>query len=440
MEQEILAEWNPWWAGLQASTLVERELLSEVTRWIGRKEIVGILGVRRGGKSSLFRLVINELQKTHSAKNILFIKGDDDRVSKKDLISDAISTYREMMNPQGKIFVFIDEVQEIDGWDATLKRMYDLDSNAKFFISGSNFSVHKEMLSYKLAGRVAYFDLYPFSFSEYLKLHLKIDFQNKAALLSKKHEISHLLLKYLEFGGFPEVTLETDEKRKIQLLQYYYDTIVYRDIIKRRGIRSPEKMERVINYFLQNISNLSNFTKISKLAMLSTDTVVEYSKYLQEAFLIFNVPMFSYSVKQQEINPKKTYCIDTGMRNVKGFRFSKDYGRLIENLVFIELKRRNSANPLAEIYYFSSKEGEVDFVLKQGLEVRALIQVCWDFKDEEVRIREIKGLKSAMSDLKVKEGLLITKEQLSGKIPEMEDKHIKFLPLWKWLLEEGGSN
>ncbi len=435
MEQEVLAEWNPWWAGKQATGLVERELLPEVSRWIGRKEIVGILGVRRGGKSSLFRLIINELQKTHTAKNILFIKGDDDRVGKKDLISDAISSYRELMNPKGKIFVFVDEVQEIDEWEATLKRMYDLEQNVKLFISGSNFSVHKEILSFKLAGRIAYFDLYPFSFSEYLKLHLKVDLTKKAALLSKKHEISHLLLKYLEFGGFPEVVLETDEKRKTQLLQYYYDTIVYRDIIKRRGVRSPEKMERVINYFLQNISNRSNFTKIAKQSMLSTDTVVEYSKYLQEAFLVFNVPMFAYSVKQQEVNPKKTYCIDTGMRNVKGFRFSKDYGRLIENLVFIELKRRNSANPLAEIYYFSSKEGEVDFVLKQGSEVKALIQVCWNFEDEEVMVRELKGLKAAMSELKMKEGLLITKEQLSGKILETEDKRIRFMPLWKWLLE-----
>lgn len=124
------------------------------------------------------------------------------------------------------------------------------------------------------------------------------------------------------------------------MLQFYFDTIIYRDIIKKRGIRNAAKMEKMVNLLLQNISNPMNFSKVGKDISLSVDTVGEYASNLKDAYLVFNVPVFSYSVKAQEINPKKIYCIDSGIRNIKGFIFSLDYGRIAENIVFIELKRR----------------------------------------------------------------------------------------------------
>ncbi|MFH1592106.1 MAG: ATP-binding protein [Candidatus Woesearchaeota archaeon] len=429
MKKEVLVEWNPWWDEKKGFNLLDRELESDVVEWIKRKEIVGVLGVRRSGKTSLLYLLIEHLLKTVNPKNIFFIKCDDDRVEKKEIISKSIDLYKELVNPRGRVFVFVDEVQEEPGWESTLKRIYDLEKNVKFFISGSNFSMLKEDFTYKLSGRFAYFDLYPFSFKELIGIDTNV--KNSVSLLSKKQEVKHKFLEYLEFGGFPEVVLEKDKKKKAQLLRFYYDTIIYRDIIKRRGIRNAAKMERMINFFLQNVSNPANFSKIGRQVGLSTDSVGEYVRYLQDAFFIFSVPLFSFSVKRQEINPKKIYCVDTGIRNIKGFRFSQDYGRLVENIVFVEIKRRYSSNPLCELFYWQEKKYEVDFVVKVGLKIKELIQVCWDL--EEAKEREVKSLVAAMKKFKLSKGLIITE---SSEYEELiEGKKIKFIPLWKWLLD-----
>jgi predicted AAA+ superfamily ATPase len=336
------------------------------------------------------------------------------------------------VNPKGKIFVFIDEVQEAEGWENVLKRIYDLEKNIKVFISGSNFSLSKQDFASKLAGRFAYFELYPFSFREFLDAN-GIKTESKIYLASKKHEIKHYFLQYAELGGFPEVALEPDDKKKTQLLQFYFDTIVYRDIIKRRRVRSSDKLEKLVNYFLQNISNQSNFFKIGKEIYLSTDSVSEYVKYLQDAFFIFSVPLFSFSVKKQEINPKKIYCVDTGLRNVKGFRFSEDYGRLAENMVFVEIRRRGFASPLSKIFYWKKEGKEVDFIVMEGLKTKELIQVCWDIENKETRKREISGLLGAMNEFQLSKGLILT-EDFEGR-ERVGRKVIIYQPLWKWLLD-----
>ncbi|MBU4490901.1 MAG: AAA family ATPase, partial [Euryarchaeota archaeon] len=186
MNKEILVEWNPHWKETAGLKLVEREMVIEVEQWLDRKEILGFLGARRSGKTTLMIILINRLSSTIPKRNILFVKCDDDRVQKDNLIDDAIKSYRELVNPEGKIFVFIDEVQEIDGWENTLKRIYDLKKEVKIIISGSNFSMLREDFSYRLAGRIAYFEVYPLSFSEFLKTKLRI--KDKIEALSKKDE------------------------------------------------------------------------------------------------------------------------------------------------------------------------------------------------------------------------------------------------------------
>ncbi len=432
MKDEILAEWNPWWGRKPDFGLLDRELKKDVMEWVDRKEIVGIIGVRRSGKTSLLYLVIESLLNYINPRNILFIKCDDDRVEKKDIISRSIEAYKELVDASSRVFVFIDEIQECEGWESTLKRLYDLEKNMKFFISGSNFSMLKEDITYKLAGRVAYFELYPFSFSETLKSFAGK--KDKINLLSKRHEIKHRFMEYMEFGGFPEVFLESDVKKKTQILQFYYDTIVYRDITKRRQIRNATKMEKMINFFLQNVSNPANFSKVGEFASISTDSVSEYVKYLQDAFFIFSVPMFSFSVKKQEINPKKIYCVDTGIRNVKGFRFSEDLGRLAENMVFVEIKRRNCTNPLVSVFYWQNKNSEIDFVVKEGVKAKELIQVCWNTENEETFKREFNGLVSGMKEFGLKEGVILTSDK-EGKYT-IKGKRIKCIPLWKWMMEK----
>ncbi len=432
MNKEILVEWNPHWKETAGLKLVEREMVIEVEQWLDRKEILGFLGARRSGKTTLMTILINRLSSTIPKRNILFVKCDDDRVQKVNLIDDAIKSYRELVNPEGKIFVFIDEVQEIDGWENTLKRIYDLKKEVKIIISGSNFSMLREDFSYRLAGRIAYFEVYPLSFSEFLKTKLRI--KDKIEALSKKDEIKHYLFEYMEFGGFPEVVLENNPKIKKQLLQFYFDTIIYRDIIKKRSIRNAAKMERMVNLFLQNISNPMNFSKVGKDISLSVDTIGEYAAYLKDAYLVFNMPIFGFSVKAQEINPKKIYCIDSGIRNIKGFRFSLDYGRIAENIVFIELKRRNFSDPLSRIFYWrDKKQKETDFLLMSEIKISKVIQVCWDINQPEVKKREVEGLLSVLNEYDLESGLIITEDYEGEEI--IENKKVIYLPLWLWLLK-----
>lgn len=431
MNKEILVEWNSHWEETAGSKLIERELVRDIEPWLERKEILGFLGVRRSGKTTLMSILISRLSSNIPRKNILFIKCDDDRVQKENLIDDAIKSYMELVNPHGRIFIFIDEVQEIDNWENTLKRIYDLEKEIKLIISGSNFSMQKEDFSFMLAGRIAYFEVYPLSFKEFLKIKLRI--RDKIEALSKKDEIKHYLFEYMEFGGFPEVVLEKDPKMKKQLLQFYFDTIIYRDIIKKRNLRSAAKMERMINMFLQNISNPVNFSKIGRDILLSVDTVGEYVTYLRDAYLVFTVPIFSFSVKSQEINPKKVYCIDNGIRNIKGFRFSLDHGRIAENIVFIELKRRTSSNPLSRIFYWhDKKQKETDFLLMSENKVSNAIQVCWEITQPEVKKREVEGILSVLNEFDLESGLIITEDYEAEEI--MGTKKIRYIPMWLWLL------
>jgi predicted AAA+ superfamily ATPase len=431
MNKEILVEWNPHWKGEAGPKLIERELLKDIGKWLERKEILGFIGVRRSGKTTLMSILINRLSSKIPSKNILFVKCDDDRVQKENLIDDAIKSYRELINPEGKIFVFIDEVQEVDNWENTLKRIYDLEKDMKLIISGSNFSILKEDFSYRLAGRIAYFEVYPLSFREFLKTKLMI--KDKISAFSKKNEIKHHLFEYMELGGFPEVVLENHPGIKKQLLQFYFDTIIYRDIIKKRGIRNAAKMEKMVNLLLQNISNPMNFSKVGKDISLSVDTVGEYAANLKDAYLVFNVPVFSFSVKAQEINPKKIYCIDSGIRNIKGFRFSLDYGRIAENIVFIEMKRRNFSDPLSKIFYWHDKnQRETDFLLMNELKIREALQVCWDISQPEVKEREVEGLLCALNEFDLKSGLIITEDYEGEEI--IGDKRITYMPLWLWLM------
>lgn len=428
--ENIIIEWNPWWNKQYSFKGIKRDKLSNILPWVKRREIISILGVRRAGKTTLLFEIIDYLinNENINPKNILFIKADDDRVNKDKLIDTAIDEYEKLINPTGKIFIFIDEIQEINEWQKTLKRIYDLREYTKLFISGSNASIMKEELSSLLAGRYAFFELFPFTFSEFLKAREFVHI-DKLSLIHERNKIRHFLIEYLKYGGFPEVVLEKDEKVKAELINFYFDSIFYRDIIKRRNIRNPAKLERLVKYFLQNISNLASFARIGKFLELTTDSVVEYTKAIEDSYLIFPINLLEFSYKKQIISPKKIYCVDTGIRNLVGFKFSEDIGKIYENIVFVHLRRKNK-----EIFYWND-EYECDFIVKNGKKLEA-IQVCYDIK--KVKEREARGLLDALYHFKLSEGIIIT-EDFEGK-EIIKDKIINYIPLWKWLLQEVESD
>ncbi len=425
MMKKIIVEWNPWWGEEYSFTGVKREKFVDILPWIKRREIVSIMGIRRAGKTTLLFEIIHYLihDKKISPKNIFFIKADDDRVDPGNLIDNAINEYERLLDPVGEIFVFIDEIQEIKEWQKTLKRIYDLKKNVKLFISGSNASILREELSSLLAGRYASFELFPFTFLEFLRLK-RIEIDNGLKLYAQGNRIHHFLTEYLHYGAFPEVILTGNKKIKEELISFYFDSIFYRDVIKRNTIRNPAKLERLVKYYLQNISNLANFTKIGKILDLTTDSIVDYTRALENAYLIFPISLFDFSYKKQIINPKKIYCVDTGIRTILGFTFSDDLGRIYENVVFIHLRRG-----IKEIYYWAGAY-ECDFITKHGKELSA-IQVCYDIKNSKER--EVNGLLEALHYFKLREGIIITEDFEAEEI--LENKTIKYIPLWKWLIQ-----
>ncbi len=423
MNEEILVEWNPWWTNDLHSEFMDRTALKEIEKWLDRKEIMPITGCRRSGKTTLMYMIIKELLEKTDKENILFIKCDDERVEEKNIIETAMEKHKEMFNPKGMVYIFLDEVQEIKNWNQTVKRIFDLDENAKMFLSGSRLL--KSELSTALAGRFVYFDIYPMSFVEYLTAR-GVLIENRTDMLSKKSKIKHHLREYLKWGGFPEIVLENNDERKRKLLRFYSDSILYRDVIQRGSINKPEKVEKLKSYLLANFTNLLNYNKIAKHLGVSSDTVSSYIHLMEESYFVFSVPLFSYSIKKQQFNPKKIYCIDNGIRNSTGFKFSDDIGRLYENTVFLELKRRYD-----EIYYWQKDGKEVDFLIKKGNSVEKLIQVCFDASNAHKREEE--ALVLGMDEFDLREGTIISGN--TRKNVDKRGKRIRYIPLWEWLSE-----
>lgn len=306
--------------------------------------------------------------------------------------------------------------------------MHEL-GKAKLIISGSSSKLLSGELATVLTGRHLDVSVFPLSFREFL--HFKdLEVRDELDLVSRKIEIKRAFSEYLEYGGFPEIVLSGEKK---QLLLAYFDDMLTRDIEKRYRLRRAEKLKALARFYLTNISNTVTFNSLKKVLGTTTNTIEKFSSYLEEANMIFFVKRFSFKIKEQEKSPRKVYSIDVGLANSVGFRFSPNAGRVLENIVAIELMRKEKADPNFSVYYWKDSQGkEVDFVTKEGLKVRQLIQVCYDIEDYDTKKREIKALLKASRDLECNNLILITGEKEGEE--KIKRKTIKYIPLWKWLL------
>jgi uncharacterized protein len=388
---------------------VSREINLERYRVTG--QIVVISGVRRSGKSTLMR------QFAALYPDFLYINFDDDR-----LMDFSVADFSTLMLVFGKIspdikVIFIDEIQNVTGWERFVRRIHD--DGYKIFLTGSNAKLLSAELGTHLTGRYAKVELFPFSFREMLRFK---GISASVLTQKKKAEILREFDLYLNGGGFPEYLKYGDE----EFLKRTYDDILFRDIIVRFGIREVKAFRQLASFLFTNASNMASYNAIKKaLGFKSVMSVRDYVGFLQEAYLVFELFKYDYSLKKQYVNDKKIYVIDTGMRNVVAFRFSDDRGRLLENLVFIELRRRGTS------VYFCKDEGECDFVTDDRGTLMTAIQVCYDLTQEN-REREILGLANAMRTFSIPDGSLLTYNQEETIVHD--GLTIKVLPVWKWLL------
>ncbi|MBU1204106.1 MAG: ATP-binding protein [Nanoarchaeota archaeon] len=397
---------------------MKRDKLDNLKDFIKIKSNIIISGVRRCGKSVFLSQIMDKY-----FDKFYYFNFEDERLSSFDVM-DFNKAYEVLVEVYGRSKVFfLDEVQNIEGWERWVRRLYDKDF--KFFITGSNASMLSKELATRLTGRHLSFSIYPFSFKEFLRFKnfklAKDDFH----LTERRALMKRIFEEYLELGGFPEHVTDT----RIEILQEYFNTILRRDVSERHNIKNVKQLKELARFLITNVGRLSSYNQLKRLTHLkSVSTIIKYLSYLEESYLILPVLFFSYSLKSQIKQPFKVYCIDHAMRNAISSRFSKDEGWLYENIIAVELRRRNK-----ELYYWKNQDKEeIDFVIKKGLKVNQLIQVCSDMDDPYVEKREVKALLKASKELKCRNLLIITKEKEGEKV--IDKKKIKYMPLWKWLL------
>jgi len=426
MKIEKLSEWNPWWENsnlINELKGVNRPGYNFLINTTEIKEITIITGVRRSGKSTLmYQMIDHLLKKGIKPEHILFVNLEDKKLSN-DSLDEIYESYRENINPDKKAYIFLDEIHRKPSWESWIRKKYDLKSNDKFVISGSCSYLLKKEYSTLLTGRNLTFEVYPLSFEEVLhfkKINFKKDNLKKGILLdTTKRHILKCFKEYLSLGGFPEVLFKK-ESYKIKVLEQYFDDILYKDIVDRYNLNA-QKAKDLALFLITNFTSQISLRNLRSSLGISYDAIKDYLSYYQEAFLFFIVNHFSYSFKEQKTLPSKVYCIDNGLRNAVSFKFSKDEGKLAENLVFVELKRRKE-----DIYYWKGKN-DVDFIVKNRDNSLNAINVSYN---DEIKEREIKGLLEFKNKYKkIKTLILLTKSL------EKQEAKIKFTSLWKWLLE-----
>ncbi|NQU82678.1 MAG: ATP-binding protein [Parcubacteria group bacterium] len=422
---KILEDWNFWNKSI-AIGIKRPFYLEKLQKLLTAKQIIVITGARRSGKSFIMRqLAENIIQQGVDKKNILMINLEDPRFVDLDvsLLQKIYETYLEFLQPKGKHYVLLDEVQEVEKWEKWVLMMQEL-KKAQIILSGSNAKLLSRELATLLTGRHLNMQVMPLSFKEFLNFN---GVANRDELAVKG-----LLKNFIEEGAFPEVVLN---KQKKELLLTYFNDILEKDLIKRYKVRKTEKFKEVLKFYFSNISSLVTSRSSAKSLEVSAETVEKFSSYFETNYLLFFLKRFSFKTREQNKSPRKVYAIDVGLSNAVGFRFSENIGKLIENVVFLRLLRKSLSNPLIEIFYWKDeKHKEVDFLLKENTVIKQLIQVCWDLSDIKTRKREIDALLKSSIELQCNDLLVITDED--EKQEEVKGKIIKFVPLWKWLLNE----
>lgn len=430
---EILKDWNPWGTEQQAGVPRPQYLSTLESLISGSRHVVVVTGARRAGKSFLMKQAAASIIRGGARKeNILFVNLEDPRFTQLDLkLLDRIyEAYLQYVGPGGQTYVFLDEAQEIEGWERWVRATDEL-QKARIIVSGSNAHLLSRELGTLLTGRHLDLTVFPLSFREFLAFN-GIVVRRELDLIGKRIEIQSLLRKYIESGSFPEVALA--EQKKLILLNYFED-LVNKDLVRRFRIRKQPELRSLVKFYLSNVASPVTFTSAAKFLRMSADTVEKFSGYLEQAYLLFFLKRFAFKVRKQEKSPRKVYSIDTGLSNAVAFRFSENIGKLAENLVFLELKRRQVFSPELELYYWKDiQHREVDFLIKEGTKVRQLIQVCWNVADFKTKERETRSLVKAIDELKTKDALVIT-EEYEGE-EDIRGHTIRFMPLWKWLLAD----
>lgn len=395
---------------------IRRELLDDILKWFNDQRTIVLTGIRRCGKSTLLKQIMQ------NKSEWCYVNFEDERLL--DFKAQDFESLNEvLMEIYGipKVY-FFDEIQNVDKFESFVRRLQD--EGRKVIITGSNAALLSKEFGTKLTGRYKSFEVYPFSFGEFLtfkKIYLE---KNDFYVAEKKVALTKLFEEYLLSGGLPEYLKNNDR----EYIRTVYENILYKDIIARYSIKKEKLIKELVNILATNATSKFTYNSLKNvLGLANAMTIKEYISYLSNSYLFFEMLKFSYSLKQQLNSPRKIYLIDSAFNQVCGVNFTPNKGKILENLVFIGLKRNGK-----DAYYYSNKN-ECNFIIKDGTKIIGAIQVALSL-DSKNKEREIKGLLEAINYFKLKEGIILTLEQTEDLI--IDKKKIKIMPVFKWLLEK----
>lgn len=389
-------------------------------KWLETKQVVVISGVRRCGKSYLLRQI-----RKRCAERDYYLRFDDDR-----LINFTIDDFETLDACFAEVYglqhtYFFDEIQNVEGWELYVRRLYN--QGAKVFITGSNAKMLSREMGTHLSGIHLPIELYPFSFAEYLQLREiqvdKADFYTTQGTARFVRELK----SYMQTGGFPAYLLgEPDE-----YISSLYQSIIYKDVLMRNNISNGREVLELMHFLASNVAKRHSYMSLARVVGVKhSDTIKNYVQCLEETYLLSQLMKYSPSVKSQEGSIKKMYLIDNAIVKVIGFNPTDNIGPLLENMVFIEMKRRGR-----EVFYHDGAK-ECDFIVREGIHIVQCIQVTVSLADERTRKREVDGLLDAARTYGTTDNLIIT---LDDDGIQLDNENVKVIPVWKFLLEDYGN-
>ena len=390
-----------------------------VRKQIMAPEVLVISGVRRCGKSVLLQQI-----RAEQTEQDYYLCFDDDR-----LLNFEVSDFQLMCDVFAEDFgaqstFYLDEVQLIDGWERFVDRLYS--HHNKVFITGSNAHLLSKELGTLLTGRHLTQELWPMSFVEYMELRNEKWQKSDLYTTAGKAKRMNLQNAYLHEGGFPQY-LQTKNPRYLKEL---YNDIIYRDIVVRHKLPSDRQIREMTYFLASNFTHRFTYLSVAKaIGIKSSETVQDYIRHLEEAYLVGVLTKYDYKVGEQLKSPKKIYFVDNGLVAQIGFSFSGNMGPRLENAVYVELRRRDR-----EVFYFQDK-WECDFVVRENARITEAIQVTISMADTSTRQRELNGLVAAMDAFGLKEGIVVTMDE-SEELSLADGRLVRVIPYYRWIYEE----
>ena len=396
--------------------------------------IITVPGVRRAGKSSLLMLTVNKLLASGvKREQILWVNFDDERLDRMptEELDEVLQAYREMY-PEIElkdVYMFFDEIQNIDGWDLFVLRVFKSYCR-NVYVTGSNAKLLSSEISTALRGWTLDYEMLPLSFREFCRFK---GIDAHSYLESDKAKRYAAMEEYIHGGGFPKVVLSTDKSMKLRLLQGYFNTMLFRDLAERHAIKNIEALRYFLKRVMQNLTKTTSINAIvndmrSNGVSVSKDDLYNWADWAVEAYLFVRYPKYSRSLVKENQSLRKYYVIDTGMRQAVLMPQSEDKGKLLENIVALELFRRRGAD--RKMFYWQDGR-ECDFVVQREEHVEELIQVTWDIEDEDTRKREIDGIKEAAKGTNCNKLTIVTRER--KETIEEDGFNIEVVGIEEWL-------